>query len=296
MQGFRPRATAGREEGLPQSPPQRPCCCRRSAYIPAAMPLFPDAPFPAAPKPRCLVVPLPRYPVVPLAFCLRLLRLPPYPKTCHFGFPNLEIHTSVPQNQPIWSPEPGKTPIRAPKQAFLGSQAQKNAPPYPKTCHFGFPNLGKHTSVPQNMPFWGPEPWKRPIRAPKQAILGSRARKNAPSYPKTGHFGVPKPDIQRCRWAKQAYLPIQGRKTGLSLGKTDVFAHPNSEKRLFVGQNRHFCPSEDENQAFRWAKRALLPIRGWARQNQTAGNGEFGLGVCPRAARRVSRASHRGSD
>ena len=171
MQGFRPRATAGREEGLPQSPPQRPRRSRRSAYIPAAVPLFPDAPFPAAPKPRCLVVPLPRCPV-------RLL-----------------------------------------------------PPPSPPT------------SVPQNRPFWGPEPGKTHLRTPKQAILGSRARKNAPSYPKTCHFGVPKPDIQRCRWAKQAYLPIQGRKTGLSLGKTDVFALPRPEKLLFVGQNRHFCPS-----------------------------------------------------
>ena len=224
------------------------------------MPLFPDAPFPAAPKPRCLVVPLPRYPVVPLAFCLRLLRLPPYPKTCHFGFPNLEIHTSVPQNQPIWSPEPGKTPIRAPKQAFLGSQAQKNAPPYPKTCHFGVPNLGKHTSVPRNKPFWDPEPWKRPLRTPKPAILGTRTLENSPPCPKTCHFGVPKPDIQRCRWAKRALLPIRGRKYSSSLGKTGIFAHPGTKNRPFVGQNRHFCPSEGGQGRIRQQEMASL---GW---------------------------------
>ena len=114
MQGFRPRATAGREEGLPQSPPHRPRRSRRSAYIPAAVPLFPDAPFPAAPKPRCLVVPLPRCPfrpVVPFGFCPRLLRLPPCPKTC----------------------------CPCPKTALLGSQARKNAHSYPKTGHFGVP-------------------------------------------------------------------------------------------------------------------------------------------------------------
>ena len=37
---FPPRAwaTGGREEGLQQSPPQRPPCSRRTAYIPAAVP------------------------------------------------------------------------------------------------------------------------------------------------------------------------------------------------------------------------------------------------------------------
>ncbi len=149
MQGIRSRATAGREEGLPQSPPQRPRRSRRSAYIPAAMPHFPDAPFPAAPKPRCLVV--------PFAFCLRLFRLSPCPKTCHFGVPS----------------------------------------------------LGKGPSAPQNKPFWGPE---------------------------AGYSTLP-------------------------LGKTGVFAHPWTKNRPFVGQNGHFCPSEDENQASRWAKQAFLPIR-----------------------------------
>ena len=171
MQGFRARATAGREEGLPQSPPQRPRRSRRSAYIPAAVPRFPDAPFPAAPKPRCLVVPLPRCPV-------RLLP-PPSPPT------------PVPQNRPFWSPEPGKTHLRAPKPAFLGSRARKNSPPYPKT----------------------------------------------------GHFGVPKPEIQRCRWAKQTFLPIRGWENTLSLGKTGIFAHqrvgkaePDSRKwRVWAG-------------------------------------------------------------
>ena len=44
MQGFRARATAGREEGLPQSPPQRPRCSRRIAFTPAAMPPVPMPP------------------------------------------------------------------------------------------------------------------------------------------------------------------------------------------------------------------------------------------------------------
>ena len=82
-----------------------------------------------------------------------------------------------------------------------------------------------------------------------------------PPCPKTGLFGVPKPEIQRCRWAKRALLPIRGRKTGLSLGKTGVFAHPRPENRTVVGQNKRFCPSKDEKQAFRWAKPAYLPIR-----------------------------------
>jgi hypothetical protein len=46
------------------------------------------------------------------------------------------------------------------------------------------------------------------------------------------------------------------------LGKTGIFAHPRSEKRPFVGQNRHFCPSAPRKTAIRWAKPALLPIRG----------------------------------
>ncbi len=119
MQGFRPRATAGREEGLPQSPTQRPRRSRRSAYIPAAVPLFPDAPFPAAPKPRCLVVPLPRCPV-------RLL------------------------------PPPFSPALRTPKQADLVSQNRKNTPSCPKTSLFGVPRPEKLTSVPQNRPIWAP--------------------------------------------------------------------------------------------------------------------------------------------
>ena len=194
--------------------------------------------------PRSPGASLSRYPVVPFAFCLRLLRLPPCPKTCHFGFPSPGKCTSVPQNRPFWSPEPGKTHLRTPKQVIMGSRALEKAPPCPKTCH----------------------------------------------------FGVPKPEIQRSRWAKQVFLPIRTRKTGLSLGKTDVFTHPRTKNRPFVGQNGHFCPSAAGKQDCRWAKPAFLPISGWARQNQTAGNGEFGLGVCPCAARRVFRASHRGSD
>ena len=158
-------ATTGREEGLQQSPPQRPRRSRRSAYIPAVVPLFPDAPFPAAPKPRCLVV--------PFAFCLRLLRLPPCPKTGHFGVPNLGKHTSVPQNRPFWGPEPGKTHLRTPKQAFLVSRTRKNTPPCPKSCHFGFQN-------PETRPFVGQNRHFCPSVAGKSAL----------------------------RWAKQAFLPI----------------------------------------------------------------------------------------
>ena len=151
MQGFRPRATAGREEGLPQSPAQCPRCSRRSAYIPAAVPLFPDAPFPAAPKPRCLVVPLPRcpitplsrYPVVPFGFCLRLFRMPscpktccPCPKTCLFGVPSPEKRPSVPQNLPFWVPSLGNTTL-----------------PLGKTGTFAHPNPKKQLFVGQNRHF-----------------------------------------------------------------------------------------------------------------------------------------------
>ena len=193
MQGFRPRATAGREEGLPQSPPQRPLCSRRSAYIPAAVPLFPDAPFPAAPKPRCLVVPLPRYPVVPLAFCLRLLRLPPYPKTCHFGFPNLEIHTSVPQNQPIWSPEPGKTPLRTPKQAILGSRSRIF-----------------NAVVGQNRRICPSKDEKQAFRWAKQTFLPIRTQKNDSSLGKTGIFAHPKTKIRPFVGQNGHFCPSEG--------------------------------------------------------------------------------------
>ena len=159
MQGIRPRATAGARGGPSPEPPQRPRRSRRSAYIPAAVPLFPDAPFPAAPKPQCL-----RYPVVPFASLSLSVSPPPFP------------HAFVPQNQPIWSPEPGKTPIRTPKQAFLGSQAQKNTPPCPKTRHFGVQALETHH-----------------CRWAKQALLPIRARKNSSPLGKTGVFAHPRP-------------------------------------------------------------------------------------------------------
>ena len=116
--------------------------------------------------------------------------------------------------------------LRAPKQAFLGSRARKNSPPYPKTGHFGVPSPEKRPFVPQNRPFWGPEPGKTPLRTPKHAILGSRSRKYS-----------------------------------FSLGKTGVFAHPKTKIRPFVGQNRRFCPSAAGKTALRWAKPAFLPIR-----------------------------------
>ena len=66
-----------------------------------------------------------------------------------------------------------------------------------------------------------------PLCAPKQGILGSRTQKNALPCPKTCHFGI-----------------------------------PNLENLAFVGQNRRFCPSTAGKTALRWAKQALLPIRG----------------------------------
>ncbi len=128
--------------------------------------------------PRSPGASLSRYPVVPFAFCLRLFRLP-----------------SVPQNRSFRAPEPRKTPIRAPKHAILGARTWENTPPCPKTCHFGIPSLGKGLSVPQNMPFWGPEAGYSTLSLGKTVVL-----------------------------------PIRRRKTGLSLGKTDTFAHQREGK------------------------------------------------------------------
>ena len=237
------------------------------------MPLFPDAPFPAAPKPRCLVVPLPRYPVVPLAFCLRLLRLPPYPKssrtwkytppcpkTSLFGVPSPEKRPFVPQNRPFWGPKPRKTPLRTPKPAILGSRTWENTPPYHKTCHFGVLSLGKGLSVPQNKPFWDPEPGKTPLRTPKQAILGSRSRIFNAVVGQNRRICPSKDEKQAFRWAKQTFLPIRTQKNDSSLGKTGIFAHPKTKIRPFVGQNGHFCPSEGGQGRIRQQEMASL---GW---------------------------------
>ena len=132
----------------------------------------------------------------------------PCPKTGHFGVPNLEKLTSVPQKQPFWDPEPRKTPSRAPKHAILGSRSQENALPCPKTCHFGIPN-------PENLAFVGQNRRFCPSTAGKTPL----------------------------RWAKQALLSIRGRENSTSLGKTGTFAHPWQKKQHSVGQNRGFCPS-----------------------------------------------------
>ena len=198
------RATAGREEGLPQSPPQ----CPRFVYSGGVVP-----------KPRCFIV--------PFAFCLRLLRLP-----------------SVPQNKAFWGPGPGKTHLRTPITAILGSRSQENALPCPKTGHFGVPSPEKRRFVPQNRAFWVPG-------------LGEIA----PPLGKTGVFAHP-------RQGKSALM-----------GKTGVFAHPRQGKQRSVGQNRRFCPSAAGKTALRWAKQAFLPIHG--REN-AAPLGKTGVFAHPR--------------
>ena len=170
MQGFRARATAGREEGLPQSPPQRPRRSRRSAYIPAAVPLFPDAPFPAAPKPQCLVVPLPRCPVAPLSFSASASAF----SAC----------------------------LRTPKPAFLESRARKNAPPCPKTRHFGVPNPEKHTSVPQNLPFWVPSLGNTTLPLGKTGTFAHPNPKKQLFVGQNRHFCPSVDEKQAFRWAK----------------------------------------------------------------------------------------------
>ena len=94
--------------------------------------------------------------------------------------------------------------------------------------------------VPQNMPFWVPEPGNPPLRTPKQAFLVSRTRKNTPPCPKSCHFGF-----------------------------------QNPETRPFVGQNRHFCPSVAGKSALRWAKQAFLPIRDQEYSSSMGKTGSF---------------------
>ena len=168
-------------------------------------------------------------------------------------------------------PPPSPPAFRTPKQAILGSRTWKNSPLCPKNSHFGIPTLGKRLSVPQNRAFWGPEPRKTPLRAPKQGILGSRTRKISPSLGKIGTFAHPWQGKRRSvgqnrhfcpstarktalRWAKQGFLPIRGRENSAPLGKTGFFAHPRQGKQRSVGQNRHFCPSREGKTALRWAK------------------------------------------
>ena len=190
------RATAGREEGLPQSPPQRPRCSRRIAFTPAAvpcLPLIPSVPF-SLPSP-CL---LPAFSLLTPAFSLPSHHIP-----TAFAPPIPQNSPCVPQKQPFWCPKLAKTAWRTPKATLLGSQARKNRLAYPKNSLFGVPSPQNSPLVPQIHPFWCPR--------------------------------VP-------------------------LGKTGVFAHLRQEKRLFVGQNRRFCPSTAGKTAPRWAKQAFLPI------------------------------------
>ena len=164
MQGFRARATAGREEGLPQSPPQRPRRSRRSAYIPAAVPLFPGAPFPWCPfsliplfrPPRSPGASLSRYPVVPLS-----------------RSPFASAFSAC---------------LRTPKPAILGTRTLENLPPCPKTRHFGLPSPGKGPSVPQNMPFWGPEAGYSTLPLGKTAVFAHPKTKNRPLVGQNRHF------------------------------------------------------------------------------------------------------------
>ena len=191
MQGFRARATAGREEGLPQSPPHRPRRSRRSAYIPAAVPLFPDAPFPAAPKPQCLVVPLPRCPVAPLSFSASASAF----SAC----------------------------LRTPKPAFLESRARKNSPLCPKTGHFGVPNPKILTSVPQNQPFWGPSLGNTTLPLGKTGIFAHPRPEKQLFVGQNRHFCPSEPGKTALRWAKQAFLPIRARKKRPPVGQNRRF-------------------------------------------------------------------------
>ena len=137
------RATAGREEGLQQSPPQRLRRSRRIAYTPAAVPCYSGALLL-----RCPATPVP---------CCSVAQLPP----------------------------PSPSALRAPKHAILGSRPWKYTPPCPKTCHFGFPTLEIHPSVPQNMPFWTPNPGNT-------ALPLGRTRTFCPSAPRphAGSLGL----------------------------------------------------------------------------------------------------------
>ena len=134
------RATAGREEGLQQSPPQRLRRSRRIAYTPAAVPCCSGALLlrcPAAPVPCCSVALLP--PPSPSAF-----RAPkhailgsrpwkytlPCPKTCHFGHPT-----------------PGIQRYRWVEHALFAHPLSENNPSLGKTAIFAPPRQGPTPGV-----------------------------------------------------------------------------------------------------------------------------------------------------
>ena len=203
MQGFRARATAGREEGLPQSP-------RSARAVAAGARIF---------RRRCPFSLMPRSPGASLSRC---------PVTPLSRSPSASAFSAYP---------------RAPKQAFLESRTWENTPPCPKTCHFGFPSPGKRTSVPQNRSFWGPEAGNSTLPLGKTGVFAHPRTENRPLVGQNRHFCPSEDEKQAFRWAKPAFLPIRGRKYSSSLGKTGIFAHPRLGKHPFVGQNRRFCPS-----------------------------------------------------
>ena len=85
--------------------------------------------------------------------------------------------TSLPCCSVALLPLPSPSALRASKHAILGSRPWKYTPPCPKTCHFGFPTLEIHPSVPQNMPFWTPNPGNT-------ALPLGRTRTFCPSAPR----------------------------------------------------------------------------------------------------------------
>ena len=147
------RATAGREEGLQQSPPQRLRRSRRIAYTPAAVPCCSGALLlrcPAAPVPCCSVALLLRCPAAS-AFSV----CPPCPKTCHFGFPILEIHPSVPQNMPFWTPNPGNTALPLGRTRTFCPSAVGKQPLVGQNSHFCPSAPRPHAGSPGPQQKWG---------------------------------------------------------------------------------------------------------------------------------------------
>ena len=177
-----------------------------------------------------------------------------------------------------------------------------------KMAGSGQPNPDNQRSVGQNKGFCPSASGKPAPRWPKQALLPIRGRKNGSQLGKTGVFAHPQQEKRlpvgqnkgfcpstagktALRWAKQALLPIRSRKYGVSLGKIRVFAHPQQEKRLPVGQNRRFCPSTAGKTALRWAKQALLPIRGRINGSPL---GKTGVFAHPRQGKQLPDGQNKG--
>ena len=186
------RATAGREEGLPQSPPQRPRCSRRIAFTPAAvpcLPLVPSVPF-FLPSP-CLLP----------AFSL--------PSPCLLlAYPRLLL-TFPPHSHRLRSTDPAKLALRAPKTALLVSRTRKTRLACPKNRLFGVPNSQNPPYVPQKQPFWCPESAKHASRWAKQALLPIRSRKNRVPLGKTGVFAHPRQEKTRSDGQNKGFCPSE---------------------------------------------------------------------------------------